>query len=167
MTALGSARFRPYLSADPIGAQIGGAVKNVVAIACGIVFGYGLGDNARAALMTRGLAEIVRLGLAMGARAETFRGLAGFGDLVLSCTAPQSRNHGLGLALGAGQSLAAALSGRHVLVEGMATAPAVARLARGLGIEMPISEAVAAVLHDGAPIGAVIDRLLQRPYRSE
>src|SRR5512142_2408907 len=104
--ALGSQRFRPYSSADPIGAEIGGAIKNVLAIACGIIEGRGLGDNARAALITRGLAEMVRLGLAKGAEAETFRGLSGLGDLVLTCTAGQSRNYTLGLALGRGAGLA-------------------------------------------------------------
>jgi glycerol-3-phosphate dehydrogenase (NAD(P)+) len=167
VTALGSPRFRPYLSPDPIGAQIGGAVKNVVAIACGIIVGYGLGENARAALITRGLAEMVRLGLAMGARAETFQGLSGFGDLVLTCTTLRSRNYMLGMALGGGQSLAAAMAGRRLVVEGVATAAAIARLAARLDIEMPISAAVAAVLYDGAPIEAMIDRLLRRPYRSE
>jgi glycerol-3-phosphate dehydrogenase (NAD(P)+) len=164
--ALGGPRFRPYLSPDPVGAQIGGAVKNVIAIACGIIHGVGLGENARAALITRGLAEMVRLGTAMGARAETFQGLSGFGDLVLTCTAGQSRNLRLGLALGRGQSLASATSG-HVVVEGVATAAAVAHLAGRFRIEMPISEAVAAIMHDGVPIGATIDRLLRRPYRSE
>jgi glycerol-3-phosphate dehydrogenase (NAD(P)+) len=167
VTALGSIRFRPYLSQDPTGAQVGGAVKNVIAIACGIILGYGLGENARAALITRGFAEMVRLGLAMGARVETFQGLSGFGDLVLTCTAAQSRNYRLGLALGGGQTLAAAISGHRTVVEGVATAAAVARLAGRLRIEMPISEAVAAVLHDGVPIDAMIDRLLRRPYRSE
>jgi glycerol-3-phosphate dehydrogenase (NAD(P)+) len=167
MTALGSPRFRPYLSPDPIGVQIGGAVKNVVAIACGIIVGRGLGENARAALITRGLAEMIRLGLAMGARAETFQGLSGFGDLVLTCTALQSRNYRLGMALGRGQSLAAAMAGRHLVVEGVATAAAVARLAARLDIEMPISAAVAAVLHDGKEIELMIDGLLRRPYRSE
>jgi glycerol-3-phosphate dehydrogenase (NAD(P)+) len=167
MAALGSPRFRPYLSPDPIGAQIGGAVKNVVAIACGIIVGYGFGENARAALITRGLAEMIRLGLSLGAHAETFQGLSGFGDLVLTCTASQSRNYTLGLALGGGQSLAAAMAERRVVVEGVATAAAVARLAARRDIEMPISAAVAAVLHGGAPIEAMIDRLLRRPYRSE
>jgi len=139
----------------------------VMEMSCGIVFGYGRGENARAALITRGLAEIIRLGLALGARAETFRGLSGFGDLVLTCTALQSRNQMLGLALGGGQSLAAAMSGRRLVVEGIATAAAVVRLARRLAVEMPICEAVAAVLHDGAPIPEAIDRLLRRPYRSE
>ena len=166
-TAMGSPRFRPYLSPDPIGAQIGGAVKNVVAIACGIIVGWGLGENARAALITRGLAEMIRLGLAMGARAETFQGLSGLGDLVLTCTAVQSRNYRLGMGLGRGQSLSAAIAGRHLVVEGVATAAAVARLAARLDIEMPISAAVAAVLHDGKPIELIIEGLLRRPYRSE
>ena len=167
MAALGGNRFRPYLSPDPVGAEIGGAVKNVLAIACGIVVGRGLGDNARAALITRGLAEMVRLGLAQGAQAETFRGLSGLGDLVLTCGAGQSRNHALGLALGHGHSLEAALAGRRSVVEGVATAAAAAELAARLGIEMPISEAVDAVLHRGVAIDEMTDRLLRRPYRSE
>ena len=167
VAALGSPRFRPYSSADPVGAEIGGAVKNVLAIACGIVEGRGLGDNARAALITRGLAEMVRLGLAKGAQAETFRGLSGLGDLVLTCTAAQSRNHGLGVALGRGATLAEALAGRRSVVEGVATAAAVAQLAARLGVEMPITAAVDAVLHRGMAIDAMIDGLLSRPYRSE
>ena len=167
MAALGSGRFRPYLSDDPIGAEIGGAVKNVLAIACGVVCGRGLGDNARAALITRGLAEMVRLGVAKGGRAGTFRGLSGLGDLVLTCGAAQSRNYALGFALGRGQSLDAVLRDRRSIVEGVATAAAVARLAAGLGIEMPISEAVDALLHRGQSIDAMIDLLLSRPYRSE
>jgi glycerol-3-phosphate dehydrogenase (NAD(P)+) len=166
VSALGSPRFRPYLSQDALGVQIGGAVKNVIAIACGIVFGQGLGENARAALITRGLAEIVRLGCTMGARADTFQGLAGFGDLVLSCTAPKSRNYRLGLALGRSGG-GGVIAGSGPLVEGVATAAAVVRLAARLHIEMPISEAVVAVLHDGAPIDEMIDRLLRRPFRSE
>jgi len=167
MTALGSARFRPYLSQDPNGAEIGGAVKNVLAIACGIIAGRGLGENARAALITRGLAEMVRLGLAKGAEAATFRGLSGLGDLVLTCTAAQSRNHALGFALGRGESLAAALAGRRSVVEGVATAAAVSELASRLGIEMPISAAVEAALHRGLAIDGLIESLLARPYRAE
>ncbi len=167
VTALGSARFRPYLSTDPIGAEIGGAVKNVLAIACGIIEGRGLGDNARAALITRGLAEMVRLGLAKGADAETFRGLSGLGDLVLTCTAGQSRNYALGLALGRGATLARALAGQRSVVEGIATAAAVARLAARLGIELPISAAVDGVLHRAMAIDIMIEALLARPYRSE
>jgi glycerol-3-phosphate dehydrogenase (NAD(P)+) len=165
--ALGSGRFRPYLSEDPIGAEIGGAVKNVLAIACGIVVGRGFGENARAALITRGLAEMVRLGEAKGARAETFRGLSGLGDLVLTCSTAQSRNYALGRALGRGQNLDTALHGRRSVVEGVATAAAVPRLARRLGIEMPICQGVDALLHRGQSIDAMIDLLLRRPYRTE
>ena len=165
--ALGTARFRPYLSEDPIGAEIGGAVKNVLAIACGIIEGRGLGDNARAALITRGLAEMIRLGLAKGAQAETFRGLSGLGDLVLTCTAGQSRNYTLGLALGGGASLARALAGQRSVVEGIATSASVAALAARLGIELPITAAVDGVLHRGTAIDMMIDGLLSRPYRSE
>ena len=167
MTALGNSRFRPYLSSDPTGVEIGGAVKNVLAIACGTVQGRALGENARASLITRGLAEMIRLGLAKGGRTETFGGLSGIGDLVLTCSATQSRNYALGVALGRGQNLDAALAGRRSVVEGVATASAVAGLANRIGIEMPISEAVEAVLRRGASIDAMIDGLLRRPYRSE
>jgi glycerol-3-phosphate dehydrogenase (NAD(P)+) len=164
---LGTARFRPYSSPDPIGAEIGGAVKNVLAIACGIIEGRALGDNARAALITRGLAEMIRLGLAKGADSETFRGLSGLGDLVLTCTAGQSRNYALGLELGRGASLAEALAGRRSVVEGIATAASVAGLAARLHIELPITAAVDGVLHRGMAIDMMIDALLSRPYRSE
>jgi len=165
--AIGSRRFRPYVSQDPIGAEIGGAVKNVLAIACGIVVGHGLGDNARASLITRGLAEMVRLGLAKGGRAKTFRGLSGLGDIVLTCSSVQSRNYGLGIALGNGRTLEAALRGRRSVVEGVATAAAIARLAEQLGVEMPISTGVDALLHRGESVEAAIDLLLRRPYRAE
>jgi glycerol-3-phosphate dehydrogenase (NAD(P)+) len=167
LAGLGSNRFRPYLSLDCTGVEIGGAVKNVLAIACGIVVGRGLGDNARAALITRGLAEMVRIGVAQGAEAETFRGLSGLGDLVLTCTAGQSRNYSLGLALGRGEGLEAALAARHTVVEGVATASAVVELAARLNVDMPICAAVDAVLHKGASIDSMTDRLLRRPYRSE
>jgi glycerol-3-phosphate dehydrogenase (NAD(P)+) len=167
VAALGSARFRPYSSLDPAGVEIGGAVKNVLAIACGIVEGRGLGDNARAALITRGLAEMVRLGLAKGAAAETFRGLSGLGDLVLTCTAAQSRNYAFGAALGRGLSREEVLAGRRAVVEGVASAAAVARLAERLGVEMPITGAVDGVLHRGIAIDMMIDSLLSRPYRAE
>jgi glycerol-3-phosphate dehydrogenase (NAD(P)+) len=163
MAALGSTRFRPYLSEDPIGVEIGGAVKNVLAIACGIVIGRGLGDNAHAALITRGLAEMIRLGVAKGARAETFAGLSGLGDLVLT----GSRNHALGVALGGGQNLDEALAGRRSIVEGVASAAAIAALASRLGVEMPIVAAVDAVLHRGMTINQMIGQLLARPYRAE
>jgi glycerol-3-phosphate dehydrogenase (NAD(P)+) len=167
MAALGSPHFRPYLSEDPLGAELGGAIKNVLAIACGIVDGRRLGDNARAALITRGLAEMTRLGVVKGARAETFAGLSGLGDLVLTCGGAQSRNHALGLALGQGQSLDAALAGRRAVVEGVATAASVAALARRLGVEMPIAGAVEAVLHRGMALDAMIEQLLARPHRAE
>jgi glycerol-3-phosphate dehydrogenase (NAD(P)+) len=167
MAALGNPRFRPYLSEDPLGAEFGGAVKNVLAIACGIVDGRRLGDNARAALITRGLAEMTRLGVAKGARSETFAGLSGLGDLVLTCGGAQSRNHALGLALGEGKSLETLLSGRRSVVEGVATAASVAALATRLGVEMPIAAAVEAVLHRGMSIEAMIEQLLARPHRAE
>ena len=165
--ALGSARFRPYVSEDPTGVELGGAVKNVLAIACGIVDGRQLGDNARAALITRGLVEMTRLGIAKGARAETFAGLSGLGDLVLTCGGAQSRNHALGLALGQGQSLDAALAGRRSIVEGITTAASVTALAARLGVEMPIAAAVEAVLHRGMAIDDMIEQLLARPRRAE
>jgi glycerol-3-phosphate dehydrogenase (NAD(P)+) len=165
--ALGTRSFRPYLSDDPVGAEIGGAVKNVLAIACGIVVGRKLGDNARAALITRGLAEMVRLAIAKGGKAETLMGLSGLGDLVLTCTAIQSRNHSLGVALGEGRSLAEILGGRRSIAEGVDTAAAVAALAARLGVEMPIVAAVDAILHRGAAIDATIESLLSRPFRSE
>jgi glycerol-3-phosphate dehydrogenase (NAD(P)+) len=165
--ALGSPRFRPYLSEDRIGVELGGAVKNVLAIACGIVDGLALGDNARAALITRGLVEMTRLGVAKGARAETFAGLSGLGDLVLTCGGAQSRNHALGVALGRGQSLDDVLAGRRSVVEGVASATSVAALARQLGVEMPIVTAVEAVLHRGTAIAPMIEGLLARPRRSE
>jgi glycerol-3-phosphate dehydrogenase (NAD(P)+) len=165
--ALGNPRFRPYLSEDPLGVEIGGATKNVLAIACGIVEGLSLGDNARAALITRGLAEMTRLGVAKGARAETFAGLSGLGDLVLTCSGAQSRNHSLGVSLAQGQSLVEALAGRRAVVEGVASAASVTALATSLHVEMPIAAAVDAVLHHGMAIGPMIEGLLARPRRAE
>jgi glycerol-3-phosphate dehydrogenase (NAD(P)+) len=165
--ALGARTFRPYLSDDPVGAEICGAVKNVLAIACGIVEGRSLGENARAALITRGLAEMTRLAVAKGAKAETMMGLAGLGDLTLTCTGARSRNHALGVALGRGEPLASVLAGRRDVVEGVATAPAVLALAQRLGVEMPISAAVDAILHRGATIADAVEALLSRPFRAE
>lgn len=167
VTALGSRSFRPYQANDPLGAEVGGAVKNVIAIACGIVEGRDLGANARAALITRGLAEIVRLGLARGGRVETLMGLSGFGDLTLTCTAVQSRNYALGLALGKGSALQDLMSGRRTVAEGVESAAAVTALAASLKIEMPICKAVDAILHHGADIGEVIGELLARPFTKE
>ncbi|HXQ50789.1 MAG TPA: NAD(P)H-dependent glycerol-3-phosphate dehydrogenase [Stellaceae bacterium] len=165
--ALGSRGLRPYLSDDPVGAEIGGAVKNVEAIACGIVVGRGLGENARAAVITRGIAEMVRLAQAKGGRAETLMGLSGLGDLTLTCTSLQSRNYSLGIALGQGQSLASILAARRSIAEGVASAPATVALAGRVGVEMPIATAVDAILHQGGAIDAVIERLLARPFRAE
>ena len=167
VVALGSRCFRPYLSDDPVGAEIGGAVKNVIAIACGIVAGRRLGDNARAALITRGLAEVVRLGVAKGGRPETLMGLSGLGDLTLTCSALQSRNFSLGYALGEGQALADVLAARNSVSEGVYSAAAVTELAAGLGIEMPIVAAVDQVLNHGAEIDITIQGLLARPFRAE
>ncbi|MBM3488440.1 MAG: NAD(P)H-dependent glycerol-3-phosphate dehydrogenase, partial [Alphaproteobacteria bacterium] len=164
---LGGTRFRPYVSTDPVGAEIGGAVKNVLAIACGIAVGRRLGDNARAALITRGLAEMTRFALALGGRAETMMGLSGLGDLVLTCTSAQSRNYALGAALGAGTTLADALAGKRSIAEGVASAGAVVARAAREGVEMPIAAAVDAVLNRGAPIDAVVGALLARPFRDE
>lgn len=165
--ALGGKTFRPYLSDDVIGAQIGGALKNVMAIAAGIAIGRGLGENARAAIMTRGFAEMVRLARAKGAKLETLAGLSGLGDLVLTCSSTQSRNFSLGVALGEGQSLAHILGARESVAEGVTSAPAVVALGENLSVELPIAEAVDAVLHQGADIGKTIAALLSRPFRAE
>jgi len=164
---IGTPRFRLYSTDDVIGVEIGGAVKNVLAIACGIVAGRKLGDNARAALVTRGLAEIARLANAKGARPETVMGLSGLGDLVLTCNAMQSRNFSLGVALGEGASLADVLAKRTSVAEGVHTAASVVALADRLGIEMPISTAVDAVLNRGADLDTTIAGLLARPFRAE
>lgn len=165
--ALGTQTFRPYLSDDVIGAEVGGAVKNVMAIACGVVSGRDMGDNARAALITRGLAEIIRLGRALGARPETLMGLSGLGDLVLTCSSEQSRNMSLGAALGRGERLADILSRRRSVAEGVASAPAVVALAERLGIDMPIAAAVNGLLGGEAPVEDIIAGLLARPFRHE
>ncbi|RJG54354.1 NAD(P)-dependent glycerol-3-phosphate dehydrogenase [Sphingobium terrigena] len=159
--------FRPYLSDDVTGAEIGGAVKNVLAIACGVADGAGLGLNARAALISRGFAEMTRFGLARGARAETLAGLSGLGDLVLTCSSTNSRNFSLGQGLGEGRSAADLLSNRRTVAEGAFTAPVLRDAARAAGVEMPVVEAVCALLADAAPLGTVIDALLARPLRPE
>lgn len=165
--ALGSRTFRPYLSDDVVGSQIGGAVKNVLAIACGVVVGRKLGDNARAALITRGLAEITRLALALGGRPETLMGLSGLGDLTLTCSSLQSRNMSLGAALGEGRTLAEVLAERRSVAEGVYTAAAVVGLAGRKGVDMPLCAAVDAILNRGAGLDATIDGLLSRPFREE
>lgn len=164
---IGSTSFRPYYTDDVVGAEIGGAAKNVIAIACGIMVGRGLGDNARAATMTRGLAEIVRLGRAMGARGETLMGLSGVGDLSLTCNGTQSRNLTLGLALGEGRTLDEILGSRRSVTEGVATASSIVALAHAKGVDMPIARAVDRIVNGGAEIDATIAELLSRPFRSE
>ena len=166
-SALAAGAFRPYWTDDITGVSLGGAVKNVLAIAAGIVEGRGLGHNASAALVTRGFAEMARLGLAMGARLETLTGLSGLGDLVLTCNGPLSRNRSLGVALGKGTSLARHMEGKRQVVEGEATAPAVLARASKLDIEMPICAAVDAILHRGAALDEAIRALLARPVRRE
>ncbi len=165
--AISTPTFRPYLGTDLLGAEIGGAVKNVLAIACGIALGKGLGRSAHAALIARGYAEMTRLALALGAEAETLTGLSGLGDLVLTCSSETSRNMSLGLALGEGKSLADVLGARHSVTEGVATAPVLRQLARASGIEMPISEAVAAVVEGEIGVDEAILALLMRPVKSE
>ncbi len=165
--AFGGRAFRPYVSDDPLGAQIGGAVKNVLAIASGIAIGRGLGENARAALITRGFAELTRLALKKGARMETLGGLSGLGDLILTATSDQSRNYALGRALGQGTTLATHLSSRESVAEGVTSAPAVVELGKRLGVELPICAAIDAVLHKGAAIDAAIGALLDRPFKAE
>jgi glycerol-3-phosphate dehydrogenase (NAD(P)+) len=150
-----------------IGAEAGGAIKNVLAIACGIVEGKGLGRSAHAALITRGFAEMTRMAVALGGQAATVAGLCGLGDLVLTCSSPQSRNMSVGLALGSGQTLDQALAGKLSVAEGVASAPAVTGLAARLGIETPICEAVAAILAGETEVEAAILSLLSRPLRAE
>jgi glycerol-3-phosphate dehydrogenase (NAD(P)+) len=159
--------FRPYLSNDVAGAEIGGAVKNVLAIACGVVEGRRLGQNARAALISRGFAEMTRFGLARGARAETLAGLSGLGDLVLTCSSVSSRNFSLGKGLGEGRTAAELLADRRTVAEGAFTAPVLHRAAREAGVDMPIVAAVCALLSGEAGVDEVVERLLSRPLRSE
>jgi glycerol-3-phosphate dehydrogenase (NAD(P)+) len=159
--------FRPYWSQDVIAAEVGGAVKNVLAIACGIVSGRDLGHNAQAALITRGLAEITRLAVAKGANPVSLMGLAGLGDLILTATSMMSRNFSLGVALGQGRTLAEVLGERRAVTEGVATARAARDFALKSGIDMPIAAAVAEVLFDGAEIAQTITDLLARPLRAE
>ena len=165
--AIATPSFRPYLASDMIGAEIGGAVKNVLAIACGIAEGRQMGRSAHAALITRGFAELTRLAVARGAQASTLTGLCGLGDLVLTCSSPQSRNMSVGLALGRGETLQQALSGKSSVAEGVASAPAVQALAAKLGVETPICEAVDAVLDGRLEVGEAIRGLLARPLKTE
>ncbi len=160
-------RFRVYLSDDLLGVEYCGAMKNVLAIGTGIAEGLGYGDNTRAALITRGLAELSRFGRAVGARPETFYGLAGLGDLVATATSPHSRNRGVGLRVGKGERLPEILSGMRMVAEGVHTSRWLYGLARRLGVELPLCEAVYRVLHRGESPRAQIDRLMLRPPRRE
>jgi glycerol-3-phosphate dehydrogenase (NAD(P)+) len=165
--AVAGPAFRPYAATDMVGAEVGGAVKNVLAIACGVSEGRGLGRSAHAALITRGFAELTRMAVALGGRAETVAGLCGLGDLVLTCSSPQSRNMSVGLALGQGKTLDEALAGKVSVAEGVASAPAVRDLAARIGVEAPICEAVAAILAGEVGVEAAISGLLSRPLKSE
>jgi glycerol-3-phosphate dehydrogenase (NAD(P)+) len=159
--------FRLYSSDDVAGAEVGGAVKNVLAIACGVVAGRGLGQNAGAALISRGFAEMTRFGLAKGARPETLAGLSGLGDLVLTCSSTSSRNFSLGKGIGEGARAADLLADRRTVAEGAFTAPVLQRAARSLGVDMPIVDAVCALLADRVSVDEVVEGLLSRPLREE
>jgi glycerol-3-phosphate dehydrogenase (NAD(P)+) len=159
--------FRIYHTDDLAGAEIGGAVKNVLAIACGVVDGKGLGQNARSALIARGFAEMTRFGLSRGARRETLAGLSGLGDLVLTCSSTSSRNFSLGKGLGEGRSAAELMADRRTVAEGAFTAPVLARLAEQEGIDMPIVAAVAGLLGGRCTTDEALERLLSRPPRPE
>jgi glycerol-3-phosphate dehydrogenase (NAD(P)+) len=164
---IGYRQFRLYWSPDIVGAELGGALKNVLAIAAGIVDGKGLGASAHAGLVTRGFAEMRRLGEAMGAKPETLMGLSGLGDLILTCGSTQSRNMSLGRSLGAGERLEDVLASRVSVVEGVYTAAAVVRLAAAKGIEMPIAEAVNAILEGRMTVDDAIAGLMRRPFKAE
>lgn len=160
-------RFRVYTNPDLIGCELGGALKNVIAVAAGMADGLGAGDNTRAAVITRGLAEVTRLGVAMGGRVETFAGLAGMGDLVATCISPQSRNRGVGEQLGRGRKLDAIIEEMQQVAEGIKSAPVVARLGREHGVDLPIAEEVRAVVEDGRSAEDVYRGLLKRPQQGE
>ncbi|MFC7048076.1 NAD(P)H-dependent glycerol-3-phosphate dehydrogenase [Emcibacter nanhaiensis] len=165
--AIGQPTFRPYLSRDVVGAEIGGAVKNVFAIACGVVAGKQLGENARAALITRSLAEMVRFGESRGADPETMVGLSGLGDLILTCSSPQSRNMSLGMALGEGKDIAEIMKNRKTVAEGYYTSEILYRIATEEKIDMPVAKAVYDLLHGDKKLDDVISELLSRPISKE
>lgn len=165
--ALSGPTFRPYLSGDIVGAQVGGAVKNVLAIACGIVDGKGLGASARAALTARGFVELVRFGTTLGAQPETLNGLSGLGDLILTCTSTQSRNMSLGVELGEGRSTGDVLNARTSISEGAYTARVVVEMAADMGIELPICTAVHEIVEDITSVDDAIEQLLARPIKAE
>ena len=159
--------LRMYTNADVIGCEVGGVVKNVIAIAAGMAEGMGFGDNTRATLITRGLAEMTRLGVAMGGQAATFAGLAGMGDLIATCSSKQSRNSSVGLALGRGESIDSILASMSMVAEGVKSSPSVLDLARRHGVDMPITEQVVAVCHGGRSAADALARLMQRGSKSE
>lgn len=165
--ALGSRTLRTYATDDILGAQIGGAVKNVIAIACGVIEGLGMGESARAALVTRGLAEMSRLATAMGAKKETLMGQCGVGDLILTCSSQQSRNFSLGYELGQGKKIEDILAARNSVTEGVHTAKALVVMAKNNAVDMPIASAINACLNEGAPIAEMIEKMLDRPLRAE
>lgn len=167
VTLLSGRTFRGYTSTDVIGTEVGGAVKNVIAIAAGITTGLGLGENARAALVTRGLAEMVRFGMALGGRPETLMGLSGLGDLMLTCLSASSRNTSLGIELAAGRTVTDVLASRRSVAEGVASSGSVLQRARTLGVEMPIVEAVHAVVSGAHSPAQAMQRLVERPFRAE
>ena len=164
---LGNFAFRPYASEDMVGVALGGAAKNVYAIACGIVIGLGLGENARAALLARSFAELCRLGRNLGARDETLKGLSGLGDLVLTATSITSRNYAFGVSLGKGAALRDLIAADAPLVEGIATAPALVQRAQLLSIELPIAETVSEILSGALAPKDAVPRLMARPFRME
>jgi glycerol-3-phosphate dehydrogenase (NAD(P)+) len=166
-TSLHASNFRAYTSTDIVGVEVGGAVKNVLAVGAGLCDGLGFGANTRIALITRGLSEVVRLGVALGAQAETFMGLAGLGDLVLTCTDNQSRNRRFGLALAAGKSVRDALAEIGQVVEGYSAARAVHAVARREGVDMPIVQGIYRILYENEPAKDVVKDLMTRPIRSE
>jgi glycerol-3-phosphate dehydrogenase (NAD(P)+) len=165
--SLSGPSFRAYTQTDIMGVEVGGAVKNVIAIGSGIADGMGFGANTRVALITRGLAEMMRLGVKLGAARETFMGLAGLGDLVLTCTDDQSRNRRFGMALGRGQSLREAQGGIHQVVEGLPAARAVYAVAQRLSVDMPICQEIYRVMHEGKPVRDAVQALMGREVRSE
>ena len=162
-----STYFRPYTNTDVVGVELCGAVKNIIAVAVGIAQGSGFGYNTMATVITRGLVEITRLGLALGADAETFSGLAGMGDLVATCASPQSRNHTLGNHIGRGMTLEEAIAATGGTAEGVKSSRSVLELAEAAGVEMPITAAVVAVLHQGLPVPEMAQMLLTRPHKAE
>ena len=165
--ACSNAYFRPYTNTDVLGVELGGALKNVIGLAVGVVEGMGLGDNSKASLVTRGLAETTRLGVALGAHPATFAGLAGLGDLVATCASPLSRNRTFGVHLGAGMPVADVIAVTNRTAEGVKSCGPLLELARAHGVDMPITEGVVAVVHDGVPVAEMTKRLFSRPRKHE